>query len=177
MAECGAPRKDAVVRFLNKNFVENVHFKMIASGRPNARGGQNAIDVMMTEEAATLVIGSYKLKHRYAPLVGGLKQTNIIMTLENSTIGFMCKVLESSTPVVREYKIGPYRVDLFIPAIKMVVECDEMGHERYDASAEIRRNEYLEHAGYNVIRFNPNDESFDFSAILSQVVKYLLDNK
>lgn len=34
--------------------------------------------------------------------------------------------------VYEQYPVGNYRVDLYIPSLNLVVECDEYGHEHYD---------------------------------------------
>ena len=93
------------------------------------------------------------------------------MTLENSTIGFLCNCLKNITQVYRQYKVGLYYVDLFIPIINIVIECDEEGHNDRNKNDEKTREEFIiNELDCEFIRFNPNDKSFDLSEIINKIL-------
>ena len=97
------------------------------------------------------------------------------MTLENSTIGFLCNSLKNITDAYREYKVGLYYVDLFIPKINTVIECDENGHKDRNAIDEHIREDFIKtELGCEFVRFNPNDKSFDLSDIINKIFILLI---
>lgn len=98
------------------------------------------------------------------------KQVNVIMmSLENQTVGFIENSFKNVIEVIREYKFGTYFVDLYFPFYKLVIECDELNHDDRDINYEKEREEYIKGLGNTIIRFNPNDSSFDLSNILNEI--------
>ncbi|WKA29599.1 endonuclease domain-containing protein [Bradyrhizobium roseum] len=70
----------------------------------------------------------------------------------------------------RQAPIGPYVVDFFCPAKRLIVELDG-GHHNEDATAQ-RDNErqaWLEKEGYRVIRFWNSDVTGDLNAVMERV--------
>ena len=168
-----------ITRFLQKHFKENINYTTtkIASDiiREKSHGGQNRLQYTLSKECIDLIKNSYNLKHRYVTKVNSLTQTNVVMTLENSTIGFLCNSLKNITHVYRQYKVGLYYVDLFIPKINIVVECDEDGHKGRNAMDEHTREEFIKtKLGCEFVRFNPNDKSFDLSEIINKIFILLI---
>lgn len=159
-------RKDNIVRFLKKHFRENVHYV-----RKNNIGKRGATthDYYVTKSTFELINSSYNLKHRYIPQLHSMKQVNLLMTLENQTIGFICSSFADVISVQRQYRIGNYRVDLCFPDHKLVVECDEDGHSDRDVDFEKARENYIKSKGYQVVRFNPNCNDFDLSIVLRNI--------
>ena len=79
--------------------------------------------------------------------------------------------LRSLTVVIigNDHVMGKYRVDLYFVDHKLVVECDENGHEDRDSLQEQIRENYLKEAGNKLIRFNPNATDFDLSNVLREI--------
>lgn len=73
----------------------------------------------------------------------------------------------------REVKIDDYRCDLLFPDFKLVIECDEYGHRGYDEALEIKRENHIKSKGYDIIRFNPNDDDFYIGETLSDILEFL----
>lgn len=170
-------RKDHVTRFICKNFKKNVDYVCKKQARVNGKhGGSNMIQVFMTPESASLLQNSYNLKHRYMKAIGGLTCKSILMTLENSFIGFVCNSLRSlGIDFHRQFRVGQYYVDLYIPALGLVLECDECGHESYDTAAEQERQCFIEDKlKCAFMRFNPNANDFDLSDVINDIVKVFL---
>ena len=70
----------------------------------------------------------------------------------------------------RQAPIGPYVVDFFCPAKRLIIELDG-GHHNEDATAErdSKRQAWLEQEGYRVIRFWNSDVTADLNAVLERI--------
>jgi very-short-patch-repair endonuclease len=70
----------------------------------------------------------------------------------------------------RQAPIGPYVVDFFCPAKRLIIELDG-GHHNDDAVAErdSERQVWLEQEGYRVIRFWNSDVANDLNAVLERI--------
>lgn len=70
----------------------------------------------------------------------------------------------------RQAPIGPYVVDFFCPAKRLILEIDG-GHHNEDDVAERDRNrqQWLENEGYRVIRFWNSDIAADLNAVLERI--------
>lgn len=159
-------KKGNLVRYVLKHFKENVHFVRRSDPSSQGRGGHNRVAFMLTEQAYSLVEASYGQQHHYKS--GGV---NTLMSLENQTIGFMKSALDGIYPMVRQYKIGSYYVDLFLSESGIIVECDEFGHSDRNVQYEKKREEYLLEKGYRMLRFNPNAPGFDLSIVIHVLLK------
>jgi very-short-patch-repair endonuclease len=74
------------------------------------------------------------------------------------------------TDIRLQYAVGQYRVDLFFPEYSLVVECDEYGHELYDAEQERARHAFITgELGCKWIRYDPFDEDFDVFDLINQI--------
>jgi very-short-patch-repair endonuclease len=52
---------------------------------------------------------------------------------------------------------------------KLVIECDENGHTDRDAENEQIREEFIISTEHKMIRYNPNEPSFDLSNVLRKI--------
>jgi very-short-patch-repair endonuclease len=70
----------------------------------------------------------------------------------------------------RQAPIGPYIVDFFCPAKRLIIELDG-GHHNDDETAkrDSERQLWLEREGYRVIRFWNSEIAGDLTAVLEQV--------
>ena len=70
----------------------------------------------------------------------------------------------------RQAPIGPYVVDFFCPAKRLLVELDG-GHHSEDATAkrDSERQAWLEQEGYRVIRFWNSDVTSDLRAVMEKI--------
>ncbi len=169
-------QKHNLTDFLNKNFKIDKDFiiqKNINQENKKQNGGQNKLNYLMTEKTAELLKNSYNLKNRYITKINDVEIKCIVMTIENSTLGFICNSLKS-LPIqfIRQYKIGKYYIDLYIPELLLLIECDEFGHINYDKNKEEERKNYIlkQNNNYKFIRFNPNEKDFDLSNIISEIL-------
>jgi very-short-patch-repair endonuclease len=70
----------------------------------------------------------------------------------------------------RQAPIGPYVVDFFCPAKRLIVEIDG-GHHNDDETAQrdLARQHWLEGEGYRVIRFWNSEITGDLTAVLERI--------
>ena len=164
-------QKVHLVSHLKKNYRVNIHY-IILKNKSNIKqyGEQNKITYMLTEKAFELLQNSFNLRNRYIVDVSdSVKQINISMCIENQTIGFIANAYGISLNVKRQYNIGKYRADLYFIDYKLVIECDENNHDDRDPEKEKIREEYILSLGNKIIRYNPNDRTFDLSNVLRDI--------
>jgi hypothetical protein len=71
---------------------------------------------------------------------------------------------------IPQYKVGPYRIDLYFEAYKIALECDENGHCDLSAINEQERQQFIEqNLGCTFIRFNPDEEGFNIGNIIAEL--------
>jgi very-short-patch-repair endonuclease len=70
----------------------------------------------------------------------------------------------------RQAPIGPYVVDFFCPAKRLIIELDG-GHHNDDAMAErdSKRQAWLEQEGYRVIRFWNSEIARELNAVMERI--------
>jgi very-short-patch-repair endonuclease len=70
----------------------------------------------------------------------------------------------------RQAPIGPYVVDFFCPAKRLVIELDG-GHHNDDETAkrDRERQRWLEKEGYRVVRFWNSEVAADLAAVLERI--------
>ena len=162
--------KHKLVGHLQKNYRENIHFIRENAVCERKHGGHNKIIYKLTEKAFDLLKNSFNLRNRYiVDLNDNVKQINIGMCIENQTIGFIENSYKKILNVKRQYIFSIYRVDLYFVDYRLIIECDENNHDDRDAAYEKVREDYLVSLGNKMIRYNPNDKSFDLSNVLSEI--------
>jgi very-short-patch-repair endonuclease len=171
--------KGNVTRFIRRNFREGNDFivKTLIDTK-GMYGGQNKKLYYLSKQTAELVQSSFKLRYNDVCKVGDTKVHNVIISVETSCLGILCKSLRT-LPVhfKRQYLVGKYRVDLYIPELNLCVECDEFGHKHYDTEKENERYSYIKGTlNCDFIRFNPNEPDFDITDIISSVLKRFLES-
>lgn len=70
----------------------------------------------------------------------------------------------------RQAPIGPYIVDFFCPAKRLIIELGG-GHHNEDATTkrDLERQRWLEGEGYRVIRFWNSEITADLTAVLERI--------
>jgi very-short-patch-repair endonuclease len=186
-------RKDPVVYYLKKHFQENIHFICYrdTAQRVNRYGGSSKQIFMLTQETFELIENTYNLKHRYVTKINSTTNhvNSIMMSIENASIGFICNCIDGVIEHKRQFKVDKYFVDLYLPKINVVIECDELNHRSYDQEEEKTRETFITETLDEVpssmqpkvaflkckfIRFNPTSPNFDLSTIINHILKLSL---
>jgi very-short-patch-repair endonuclease len=70
----------------------------------------------------------------------------------------------------RQAPIGPYVVDFFCPAVRLIIELDGGHHNEDEAAVKDRvRQSWLEREGYRVIRFWNSDINSNLEGVLERI--------
>jgi len=165
-------RKASLTDNLKKNYKENIHYIKYINIKTDVKqyGGQNKIIYLLTEEAFELFKNSYNFRNRYiVDINDNIKCVNIGMCVENQTIGFIENSFKGIIDCKRQFIIDKYRVDLYFINYKLIIECDENNHEDRDPIKEKVREKHLLSLGNKIIRYNPNEPSFDLSNVLREI--------
>lgn len=168
--------------FLYKNLKINTHFieypyKKTPDEIKKGSGGHNKIVIMLTEEAFELVKNTFNFRiNNITNVSNNVKVVKLLPCIETQTIGFIQNTYMNCTETIRQFYIGIYRVDLYFPHHKIIVECDEFGHIQYDKENEIKREQYLLSLGNVIIRYNPNEKDFCLSVVLNKINRVIMKN-
>jgi RNase P subunit RPR2 len=167
-------QKNNIINNLKKNYIENKHFIKTKNSNKKMSGGHNKINYLLIKECFELLKNSFNLRNRYiVNLSENIKQVNICMCIENQTIGFIENIFKDVTNLKRQYMIDKYKVDLYFIDYKLVIECDENNHINRDPINEKIRENFIKYQGNTIIRYNPNEKSFDLSNVLKDINKIL----
>jgi len=172
-------QKVQLTKHLEKNYRENIHYtksRVIIGVRDTKKqnGGQNRIVYMLTEEAFELLKNSFKLRSKYIVNSSQVEVVKFPMCIEGQTIGFIENAYLGLRAMSRQFRIGPYFVDLCFTDDFIVIECDEYGHHDRSVAEEMEREEFIKNKGYAMIRYNPNEPRFDLSDVLNRINRRLM---
>jgi hypothetical protein len=107
----------------------------------------------------------------------GLPTHHMRAYIEEETLAPLMTVFASSCPV-RQFSCGLYRIDLYFPAQKVAVECDEGGHAHYSFEVEYERQRFLEQQlCCHFVRYNPHAAEFSIYKLIAQLIPMLTSEK
>ena len=90
--------------------------------------------------------------------------------VEEETLAPINKVFATLNPI-KQFTCGRYRIDLYFPAQKVAVECEEHGHNTYSLEAELTRQKFLEHQlGCKFVRYNPHNTDLDIHELMAKLL-------
>ena len=93
---------------------------------------------------------------------------------ENDSIEIIMKTFHGEK-MERQFKIGNYRIDLYLPEHKIAVECDEFDHIGRDINYEIFRQKFIEEQlQCTFVRYNPDDKDFDMALVLNKIYRTII---
>lgn len=78
-------------------------------------------------------------------------------------------------PIKRQKVIGPYIVDFYCAAAKLVIELDGSQHfEPEGKSADEKRDAFLRDTGITVLRYSNLDINLRFDAVCEDILQHLI---
>jgi len=112
------------------------------------------------------------------------KKTDVLNTLDipydnnvllkNKFESDTMRILESALAMyspTRQFHVGSYRIDMYLPHHKVAIECDEYDHAKYDRMKEKTRQEYIENTiGARFVRYNPSSDNFCIGSVIHAVL-------
>ena len=70
----------------------------------------------------------------------------------------------------RQYPIAGLKIDLYIPELRLAVECDERGHVSYPSFDHSDRESYIKQKlQCEFLRFNPNEADFNIGRVVNDI--------
>jgi very-short-patch-repair endonuclease len=91
-------------------------------------------------------------------------------TKEQWTIGVIARAFKHVRSI-RQFRVNGYRIDLYFPDHRIAVECDELGHRRYDADAEAQRQRRIEQTlNCSFVRYNPDARGFNIGDVVNHLI-------
>ena len=99
------------------------------------------------------------------------------MTKEERHLWYDClKSIEET--VKRQHVIGPYIVDFYCAAAKLVIELDGSQHyEETGQAKDITRDEYLQNLGFLVKRYSNREVNLEFQAVCEDIYEIIRTRK
>ena len=120
---------------------------------------------------------SHKQKQQRLREIGLPQEDFMRVYVEEETLAPIVTVFASLNPV-KQFCCGQYRIDLYFPAQKVAVECDEHGHTAYSLEAEIARQKFLEcQLGCQFVRYDPHSVNFDIYQLIARLLPLLTSIK
>lgn len=91
------------------------------------------------------------------------------LSKEQEYIGSIITSFAYCNPI-RQFKVGPYFIDLYFQVENIAIECDEFNHAQYDQNAESVRQEFIAKTiGCRFIRFNPDAANFSIFRVINDI--------
>lgn len=137
----------------------------------NMRGFQTTMIIDQTTLNGVLIkLKSHKTEELCEELDLPLMHVKILSS-ETETLLFIIRCFLNRYKMIREYRVGKYRVDLYFLEKNIVIECDEDDHKHYNQEREIERTLYISEKLGNPtwIRYNP--ETMDMPEIINRIVE------
>lgn len=147
----------ALMRMLHKEFKEGEHYTVTTNGTKHRRW--------------------YTLKPGVCWRLAGMFLKWWKMMMERKENVTITKIMAAYTGGTRQYNVrreeggkGPYRIDLYYPAYKIAVECDEFGHASRDKAIERERQDTITKTlGCVFFRFNPDAKGFSIDKVIRKL--------
>lgn len=168
--------KGSLVKILKRDFVEGMDYIYKKTKLTTPVGGRPRDVYMLTEQCRRqLEYKCYLTSRKELPTSPYLSYVRRYLPKETETLNFICTALSGVYTCAREQCfLGKYRVDLYFPDQRLVVECDEHDHEDRDQEYEkLRETELTEELGCKFVRYNPDAPDFCLAVLMSRILKAL----
>jgi very-short-patch-repair endonuclease len=106
----------------------------------------------------------------------GITSTVVSSIAEHDIIAVLKASFQDQDPV-QQFRVGTYRIDLYLRKANLSVECDEHNHKHYDQVEEAIRTNYIsQKLNCAWIRFNPFSEQFNVGDVVYRI-RYAITGK
>ena len=144
-----------------------------------AAGAQpNDMKTIYINEAGVrrLVIKSQKPQASELAKQLGIKEETRYLRKEIDIVGFIQEMLtQVRIPFEFQKSVANYRIDLYLPSLKLAIEIDENNHADRDPSYEQAREERIrEELGCKFLRINPDASDFKLASCVGRIVREII---
>lgn len=92
---------------------------------------------------------------------------------EQESIRIIKAAFEDLQPI-EQFRIHGYRIDLYLAAVNITIECDENNHPDYKYPLDPERQKTIKSAlGCSFIRYNPNEPGFNVGSVIYKIRELL----
>lgn len=121
--------------------------------------------------AARLPLGDKKRKLAAMGDDMGNMELEMKRVMEEEIVHDLSRAFVASCPL-KQFRIGPYRVDLYLSSAKIAIECDEHTHASYSKLAEVQRQTFIEaQLGCTFVRFDPCAMDFSLMDLVAEIIQ------
>ena len=106
----------------------------------------------------------------------GIKEETRYLRKEIEIVGFIQEMLtQVMIPFEFQKSVATYRIDLYLPTLKLAIEIDENNHADRDSSYEQTRQERIEEElGCKFLRINPDAPDFKLSSCVGRITREMI---
>ncbi len=109
----------------------------------------------------------------FARFLGIDIENSLCMSKEQDTLSCITKAFKGEQ-MIDQYCVDGYRIDLYFPAFKLAIECDEFNHRNRDIGYEVTRQKHIEDKlKCQFIRYDPDADNFDPFEVVNRIYIYL----
>lgn len=168
--------KKSLVRILHRHFKDGEDF---IQEKAMSTGGRPRHVYKLSGKCRLQVRALYALnsRHEVSNSEFNIDYIRRYAPKETETLDFVCTALSGAYTCARQqwFMNQKYRVDLYFPDQRVVVECDENGHVDREQAYERRREADLTRVlNCTFVRFNPDTDDFCMAVLLSRILRALM---
>lgn len=168
-------RRHQSLRGKSLNFGEGKDYWDHAVAYTNAKDPKN---IVWSEQGAIKI--AWHCRSRKAGVflenVGAVKRHR--SSVESASLDIVKAALKGITKCQRQFPVdrwGKYKIDLYLPDLKIAVECDEAGHEGRDIwDEDFRQKEIEAKLQCRFIRFNPDEANFNIGNVINELLSAII---
>ena len=163
----------------NGSFVANLKTEQKQLIKLDTKRGKQTLSCIDKEALIKCIGGCRKVSENVINELCKTLNINIqIIRVERVETAYLQDIIDTlpfSIESIREFKVGKYRIDLYIPQYKIAIECDENEHKGYNQLNEEKRDKFLMHQlQCKFIRFNPHKKDFNVLTVIKEVFTEIL---
>jgi hypothetical protein len=108
-------------------------------------------------------------------LIASLGLSHLIqpaLDIEHSCLGLLIHACPFT--ILTNYRLGKYKIDAYIPDLRLAIEIDEHNHKGYDENQEKTREREIRNSSMALLRFNPHQHKIPAETLVAEVWKKTL---
>lgn len=97
-------------------------------------------------------------------------------TIEQETLTPIKNILDEIYETIPQHKVDKYKIDLYVPKLKLAIECDEFNHRHYNQESEKEREDRItEELDCIFFRYNPCNKNFNLYKTIGELMKLIIN--
>ena len=130
-------------------------------------------EIFLSEAGALYVLSKCRKSRNklnaLADILGVKIHKNKWLFKEQDSLQNIIDVLKGEE-MLTQFNVDGYRIDLYFPAHRLAIKCDEFGHNDRGIECNVWRQKYIENKlGCQFIRFNPDARGFNIFEVANRI--------